>query len=222
MRTLLLSTITALALAGCQGPPVRTPPEQAKALALVADGRYQEAADEYVALSRSARGAVAQELMLEAVTLLLRIGRTERASDLMGELEGRTIAAGLAPRYDLRAADLALQRGAPERTLELLPAPAAERFGDESRPEFHLLRARAYEDVGRFFEAARERGRYERLAYAGRRRQDYPLVARLQPLVYLGHEALLHRARLVLGGEMLLYSQRHRPSGARLSFFAVR
>ena len=157
MRTLLLSTITALALAGCQGPPVRTPPEQAKALALVADGRYQEAADEYVALSRSARGAVAQELMLEAVTLLLRIGRTERASDLMGELEGRTIAAGLAPRYDLRAADLALQRGAPERTLELLPAPAAERFGDESRPEFHLLRARAYEDVGRFFEAARER-----------------------------------------------------------------
>ena len=160
MRTLLLATITAAALAGCQGPEVRTPserPQETTALALVADGRYAEAAEEYAVLARNARGAVAQELMLEAVALLLGIGRTEPASDLMGELEGQTIAAGLAPRYDLLAADLALQRGAPERTLELLSGPSADRFGGESASTFHLLRARAFEDTGRFLDAARER-----------------------------------------------------------------
>ena len=160
MRTLLPATLMAAALAGCQGPEVRTPserPQETTAAALVAEGRYQEAADEYVALSRDARGAVAQELMLEAVTLLLRLGRTEPASGLMGELEGQTLAAGLAPRYDLLAADLALQRGAPERTLELLPGPAADRFGGESASTFHLLRARAWEDAGRLLDAARER-----------------------------------------------------------------
>ena len=160
MRTLLLATITAAALAGCQGPEVRPPserPQETTALALVADGRYPEAAEEYAALSRNARGAVAQELMLKAVTLLLGIGRTERASDLMEELAGQTIAAGLTPGYDLLTAHLALQRGAPERTLELLSGPAADRFDGESASTFHLLRARAYEDTGRFLDAARER-----------------------------------------------------------------
>ena len=160
MRTLLLAAITAAVLAGCQGPEVRPPsepPRETAALALVADGRYSEAADEYVALSRDARGAVAQELMLKAVTLLLGIGRTERASDLMGELAEQTVAAGLASRYDLLAADLALQRETPERTLELLSSPTADRFGGESLSAFHLLRARAFEDTGRFLDAARER-----------------------------------------------------------------
>ena len=160
MRTILFVMISAIALVGCQGPEVRETAEvapEATALALVADGLYADAADEYTALARNARGAVAQDLMLKAVALRLDIGQTDRASELMDELAGQILAGDLAPRRDLLAADLALRQGAPDRTIELLSDVPADRFGPESATKFHLLRARAYEDTGRFIEAAHER-----------------------------------------------------------------
>ena len=160
MGTILLVMISAVVLAGCQGPVVHETDEVAPettVLALIADGRYAEAADEYTALSRSAQGAVAQDLMLKAVALHLGIGQTNRASELMDELAGQTLDGDLAPRRDLLAADLALRQDAPERTIELLSDLPADRFGPESIAKFHLLRARAYEDTGRFMEAALER-----------------------------------------------------------------
>ena len=160
MRKILVVMIAAIVLTGCQGPEVREPaerPPETTALGLITDGRYAEAANEYVALSRNAQGAVAQDLMLKAVALLLGIGRTDHASDLMDELAEQTLAGDLAPRRDLLAADLALRQGAPDRTIELLSGAPASRFGPESTTKFHLLRARAYEDAGRFIEAARER-----------------------------------------------------------------
>ena len=180
MKTLLLATLTAIALAGCQGPGVRAPaeplpdPEEA-ATALVAAGRYEEAAEEYLALSRAARGATAQELTLKAVELLIGLDHADRASGLMDELAaGQAIAEDLAPEYDLLAADLALRRGAPDRTLELLPDAPAARFGPESVSRFHLLRARAYEDTGRFLDAARERAALDgTLADATRRATNH-------------------------------------------------
>ena len=160
MRTILVVTALSIVLAGCQGPGVREPVEgvpERMVLDLIADGRYLEAADEYAALSRSARGATAQDLMLKAVALLVGIGRTDHASELMEELTEQTIADELAPRRDLLAADLALRQGRPERTVELLSGTPASRFGPESTTKLHLLRARAYEDTGRLIEAARER-----------------------------------------------------------------
>ena len=160
MRTILFVMISAIALVGCQSPEVRETAEvapEATALALVADGLYADAADEYIALARNARGAVAQDLMLKAVALRLDIGQTDRASELMDELAGQILAGDLAPRRDLLAADLALRQGAPDRTIELLSDVPADRFGPESATKFHLLRARAYEDTGRFIEAAHER-----------------------------------------------------------------
>ena len=165
MKTLLLSTLApmfvAVALAGCQGPGVPTPsgpwPDPGAAAGLVVDGRYEEAAEEYLALSRSTQGAAAQELKLEAVALLIGLGRTDRASVLMDELAGEPLAEDLAPEYNLLAADLALRRGVPERTLELLSDAPAARVGRGSASRLHLLRARAHEDRGRFLDAARER-----------------------------------------------------------------
>ena len=160
MRITLAALALAVGLAGCQTREVRDEPErppEATALGLVAEGRLAEAADEYAALSRNAAGAVAQDLMLKAVALLLDIGRTGRASALMKELAGQTFSGEMAPRRDLLAADLALQRGMPDRTIELLSGVPAGRFGPASTTRFHLLLARAYEDTGRFIEAARER-----------------------------------------------------------------
>ena len=152
--------ISVIVLAGCQGPEVRETIEAAPettALELVADGRYAEAADEYSALSRNARGAVAQDLMLKAVALLLGIGQTDHASELMDELAGQTLAGDLTPRRDLLAADLALRRGTPDRTIDLLSDFPANRFGPDATTKYHLLLARAYEDTRRFMEAAQER-----------------------------------------------------------------
>ena len=160
MGTILLVMISAIVLAGCEGPEVRETVEVAPettVLALIADGRYAEAADEYTALSRDARGAAAQDLMLKAAALRLDVGQTDRASELMDELAGQVLAGDLAPRRDLLAADLALRQGAPDRTIELLSDSPADRFGSESTAKLHLLRARAYEDTGRFMEAALER-----------------------------------------------------------------
>ena len=167
MRTTLLAAMAVIVLAGCQGPealPLEALPLESssravedRALELIAGGYYAEAADEYVALSREAQGTVAQRMMLRAIGLLLDIGHTDRASSLMNELAGQAIVDELEPRYVLLAADLALRRGAPERTIELLSRAPSSRFGGGSTTKIHRLLARAYEDAGRFLEAARER-----------------------------------------------------------------
>ena len=161
MKAILVVSISLGVLVACEAPQVRETDEvvtESTALELVADGRHGEAALQYVALSRNAEGAIAQELMLKAVALLVDIGRAGDASDLLDELSRQTLAGHLAPRRNLLAADLALRRGEPDRTIELLSAFPAERFGPESAAELHLLRARAYEDAGRFMDAARARG----------------------------------------------------------------
>ena len=160
MKAIILATISVVVLAGCQGQQVRETAEivpDTIALAFIADGRYADAAHEYVALSRNADGAVAQDLMLKAVALLLDIGQTDYASQLLNELAGQTLSDNLAPRRNLLAAGLALRQRAPERTIELLSAFPAHRFGPKAAAKFHLLRARAYEDTGRFMEATHER-----------------------------------------------------------------
>ena len=160
MNAIVLLVTAVVVLAGCETTQVRETVEavpDATALELVANGRYAEAADEYVALSRNARGAAAQDLTLKAVALLLGIGRTDRASELLNELAGQTFDGDLAPRRNLLAADLALRQHAPERTIELLTAFPATRFGPDAAAKLHLLRARAYEDTGQLMEAALER-----------------------------------------------------------------
>ena len=160
MRTILAVTIAAVSLAGCGTPSVRTAPDvpvEETALALLAEGRLAAAADAYVALARSAEGAVAQRRMLKAVALFLDTGHSDRASELLDELAEQTLAGDLAARRDLLAAELAMRQGRPERTIELLSGTPAGRFGPGSPERFHRLLARAYEDTGRTLEAARER-----------------------------------------------------------------
>ena len=161
MKAILVVSISLGVLVACEAPQVRETDEvvtESTARALVADGRHGEAALQYVALSRNAEGAIAQELMLKAAALLVDIGRTGDASGLLDELSQQTLAVHLAPRRNLLAADLALRRGEPDRTIELLSEFPAERFGPTSAAKLHLLRARAYEDAGRFMDAARARG----------------------------------------------------------------
>ena len=160
MKTSLLVMVSMAVLAGCQGPPVHesvgSAPETT-ALELIEDGLYAEAADEYIALSRDARGSAAQDPMLKAVALLLDIGRTDQAAALLNELAAHPLAGDLVPRHNLLAADLALRQGAPDRTIGLLSAFPASRFGPDSGTKLHLLRARAFEDTGRFMDATHER-----------------------------------------------------------------
>ena len=160
MKCIALITVAVAVLAGCQAAPVPDTAggvPEATALGLVADGRYLEAAEEYVVLAASTRGATAQDLALKAVELFLDAGHPDRASELLNELAEQTLPDDLAPRRNLLAADLALRRRAPERTIELLAAFPAARFGPPAAAKLHLLRARAYEDTGSLMEAALER-----------------------------------------------------------------
>ena len=160
MKSMAPIAIAVVVLAGCEATPVRETVDvvpEATALELVAAGKYLEAADAYLALARDARGAAAQDLSLKAVSLLIEIGRTDRASELLNELAVQDLADDLAPRRNLLAADLALRQHAPERTIELLSELPATRFGPDDAVKLQLLRARAYEDMGRFMEAALER-----------------------------------------------------------------
>jgi len=162
MKAILLVTISLGMLVACSTQQPRETDEavvrgEATALRLVEDGRYEEAAREYVALTRDTKGALAHDLMLKAIALLLEIGRTDDASDLLDELSEQTLAGDLAPRRNLLAADLALRQREPDRAIELLSVFPAERFGPESAAKLHLLRARAYEDTGRLMEAAHSR-----------------------------------------------------------------
>ncbi|MCY4348394.1 MAG: penicillin-binding protein activator [Thiotrichales bacterium] len=165
MKSILLVTISLGVLVACGTQQPRETDEavvsEAAALRLVEDGRYGEAAREYVALARDTEGALAHDLMLRAVALLLEIGRTDDASALLDELSEQTLAEDLAPRRNLLAADLALRQREPDRTIELLSAFPAERFGPESVAKLHLLRARAYEDTGRLMDAAQARVRLD-------------------------------------------------------------
>ena len=160
MRTLVAATIAAISLAGCQAPEVGPHPDvptAARALELAAEGNREQAANAFLALSRTTEGAVAQHMMLNAIALLLDAGSTDRASALMGELAAQTVAAELAPRRDLLAAELAMRQGMPDRTIALLSGRPATRFGSASEEKVRLLLARAYEDTGRTLGAARER-----------------------------------------------------------------
>ena len=173
MKRFLLVTISVVVLSACQGPPVGETDEavpESTALELIADGRLAEAALEYVALSRNADGAAAQDLLLKAVALLLDIGRAADASDLLRELSERPLADALGPRRALLSADLALRQGDPDRTIELLSAFTDARFGPESVAKLHLLRARAYEDTGRLMDAALARIALDAVLTDGTRR----------------------------------------------------
>ncbi len=160
MKAVLLVTLSVCVLAACEAPQVRETDQavtEAKALGLAAEGRRREAALEYVALSRNAGGAVAQDLMLKAVALLVETGDADAASELLDELSVQTLAGDLAPRHSLLAADLALRRREPDRAIELLSDLPAERLGPQSAAKLHLLLARAYEDTGRFMDVAHAR-----------------------------------------------------------------
>jgi len=165
MKPILLVTIFLGVLVACGTPQPRETDgavmSEATALRLVEAGRYGEAAIEYVALARDTEGALAHDLMLRAIALLLEIGRTDDASDLLDELSQQTLAEDLTPRRNLLAADLALRQREPDRTIELLSGFPAERFGPESVAKLHLLRARAYEDTGRLMDAAQARVRLD-------------------------------------------------------------
>ena len=221
MKAIVLVAISVVVLAGCQAGQVReTAVPETVALELVADGRYAEAAREYVALSRNARGAPAQDLMLKAVALLLGIGHTDRASELLNELAEQTLADDLAPRRNLLAADLALRQGAPERTIELLSTFPATRFGPDAAAKLHLLRARAHEDTGRFMEAALERVALDAVLADDTRRatNNSALWDALIRTDRSRRERALPFATGVLAGWLHLAAvvDRHRPSPAAL------
>ena len=64
MRTIPAWLAVAVALTGCGAPVERESderPPETTALEFIADGRYLDAADEYVSLARAARGAAAQD-----------------------------------------------------------------------------------------------------------------------------------------------------------------
>jgi hypothetical protein len=126
---------------------------QQQAEALEAAGDYTGAAQLYLDAAGQAGVPEQYTLQLQAVDILIRGKRFDRAHALLEPLQGAGLGGELHDRLTLGRARLALAEQHPELALQLLqPVPAGGLAAD-----FRRLRAAADEGNGQFFQAAQER-----------------------------------------------------------------
>jgi outer membrane PBP1 activator LpoA protein len=200
LAALLAPVLLALPLAGCvtTGDPRATAAAEAEANALVAQGRFVEAAQAWRAIAEGTRGAVQAEARLHAAEALLRAGDLATAKAVLAEVPRRRLEPVAQVRHDLAAAELALAERRGAEALALLQQEVTRlppgRVGD-----WWDLRARALEATGDRFgmtaalaerallldDAARARG----LRAAERALKEVPDAALLQQAGFLADEA---------------------------------
>ena len=151
----LILLSAALALAGCTttGPSK----EELNAQALVQQGQYTQAAEEFLRLAQTADAPVRQRLRLAAVSALLDAGDLVRARTLLDATDVSSLAGDIKLRKRTLLARMARLDDQPNRVLELLPTGTPTRAGSDLVRQVGELRAWAYDNTGRFLQAANER-----------------------------------------------------------------
>lgn len=194
----LLAIAIVVLLAGCQAvPPAGSPasrpaqPTDELAIALRAQGKLVEAANEYLRLSVTVDAAQADSYRLEAVALLLEANALARAQAILLQPLSPLASRELQQRQDLLRATLALAEQRPAAALSILPETFALEASPQHAAEAHRLRAQAYRQLQQYLDAADEHVRLELVlldaeAIRANRQNLWHTLGRLDP------EALAH------------------------------
>ncbi len=178
-----------------------------QAEALERQGDFTRAAQEYARLAESAAAPVRAEYQLRAAALWLRGGAPDRAEAMLAAVSVPaldTLNAAQVTRKRLLEARIALAQRAPQQALKVLqaPLPAPD---VAAQAEAELLRAEAFDMMGNYLDAARERVLREPLLSDGIAIEDNQRAI-LRSLGVLSDNALqeLRTSTDALGGWMEL------------------
>lgn len=141
-------------------PPVVERPlteaPSAPAFAALNRGDYDEAIQRFTQLRDGAKPPQRQEYEIYIAEALHKSDRDQQAQQVLEQIAVAGLAPQLLMRRQLLRADIAL-RTDPQRALGLLLKPAAPASEQALHADFHLLRARAFNRLGKPLETARER-----------------------------------------------------------------
>lgn len=145
LRYGLLGALAAFVLAGCATGDFGSVGSQGerRAEALVADGRYLDAAGLYIGLAGEASGTERDRLVLLAVENWLDGGDGRRARTAMGNIAPQD-ATPLRVLWSTNRAALALWEGKPDQALDILRPLAAEPLDTQRRIRVDSLRGDAW------------------------------------------------------------------------------
>ena len=150
LRSFIPFLLLLLLLAGCEGlpkkPSVDSDPQARHAAALFEKGQYDSAAELYQGLAGRAAPEIRPIYELLAADSLLHAGHDDKAAEMLQKIDPKQLPSGLANRYHLVQAELALAAGDSERAVTLLGTIHTTDRAARIRAE--TLRARAQKAAG--------------------------------------------------------------------------
>ena len=154
---LLLPALLIAALASCVATEPRPQVDvERDARALLAQGRYREAAHEYLKLADEARGERADEYRLNAAGALIASFELGAAQALLENSIAGTLPEGLGRKRAALLAEIALAERRSDDVLKLLPPALVAASPPFMARGMRELRSQAYAELGNHLEAARE------------------------------------------------------------------
>lgn len=162
LYVLLLAGFLAL-LAGCAGAPETTQSAderaelERRALALRDEGRFREAAQEYLRLARSHDAPLSHDFVLSAAMALIEEGDLAASRRLIDEVLPAELEPVLEIRRSTVRAEIALAEQRPYDALALLPATLKATAPRSLYFRIGDLRAQALHDGGQYMASIRER-----------------------------------------------------------------
>lgn len=201
MHKVLCWMLALLLLGGCATTQVTTTnPEQAAAIALLEEGKPEQAAPRLEALAALATGPQRSALLADAAYAWLAAGDSNRARQLAAQVDPRRLPAASKVRQALVKAHLSLAEDQPASALAALDLPFAT-VPPAHYVDWHLTRARALEATGNLIPAAAERAAAHPLLKGEARADNQRNIDRL--LSGLDDQALAARAAALPVGDPL-------------------
>lgn len=204
IRAAGIGLLISLALSGCVPPQVaRTPAEisaEQDAATLARQGKFEQAAQAYLALAQTSPGRNDQYRLL-AAEAYRQEGRLDQAAPLLTQIKRQRLTDDEPVRLDLLQAEWALTQHDPHRALQLTTQPDVA-VPPKLRLRLLELRAKAMDASGDVWGAARSRvemdGQLSGLDQAQNRKQI------LAQLTKLGTDPLKQRAAAMQQGDAML------------------
>lgn len=207
MHKVLCWMLALLLLGGCATTQVATTnPEQAAAIALLEQGKPEQAAPRLEALAALATGAQRSALLADAAYAWLAAGDSARARQLAAQVDPRRLPAASKVRQALVKAHLSLADSQPASALAALELPFAT-VPPAHHVDWYLTRARALEATGSPVPAAAERAAAHPLLKGDARAENQRDIERL--LSGLDDRTLAaHAAALPVGAPLYNFTGR--------------
>ena len=159
-RTLPGLALLCVLLSGCvqtPAPEVAVVPADADAYALLAEGKHREAAQAFSELALRVGSPLKEEYQLHAADALQNAGDRAAARVLALNVSLSGLDQQLRARKNLILASIELDENNPAKVLEWLAADSVLPQGNRERARYYELRASAFEQLGQYMSAARER-----------------------------------------------------------------